>query len=116
MLIAREAAEYAAEVLTPDAFYLPRTKGLFIKCVALLRVRGAVDEVILTANLKVPNIQEMRDYVGRVIVDTPSAGNIEGYCSTLLRYQHDRARLNFALKVLSDVTKTRPTGQAKPKT
>ncbi len=104
-LIDRLAAKYVVAMLTADAFYLPRNNTLFVRCVFLLKTRKALDEAILVSSLKVPNLEELKDYIARLILDTPSAANVEGYCSTLLALQHERARLNFALRVLDDIRK-----------
>ena len=106
MLIASFAAEYAAEILTPDAFYGPRNRFLYLKCVSVYRTRKALDETLLCANLTPPNNgNDIKDYIARLIIDTPAAGNIEGYASMLLKLQHERRRLAFALSILTDVLK-----------
>lgn len=109
MLIDSIAAEYAAEFLTSEHFYAPRNRRLFEKMREVMVLRKALDETILVANLRPPNnTDEIKNYIGKLIIDTPSAANIEGYCATLAQLRHERARLAFALKILADVTKGRP--------
>lgn len=106
MLIAGFAVEYAAEILTPEAFYAPRNRFLYAKCVSVYRTRKALDETLLCANLIAPNNgNDIKDYIGRLIIDTPAAGNIEGYVSMLLKLKHERKRLAFALSIITDVLK-----------
>ena len=106
MLCVGFAAEYCAEILTPDAFYAPRNRWLFSKCCGVLKLRKALDEQILVADLRPPmNTDDIKDYIGRLIIEAPSGANIEGYCSKLLSLRHDRQKLDFALRIITEIQK-----------
>ena len=109
MIVERVACEYAIEMLRPDHFYVDRNRWLFTKCVATFRIRKALDETLLIANLgAVENLNEVRDYIGRLISNTPTAANIENYCDELLRFAQDRKRWNFALRIIREMTAAMP--------
>lgn len=106
MLIDRTALEYVMDMLTTEDFYLGRHRFLFVKIVATFRIRHAMDEEILVANMKAMELEKIgKDYIGKIITGTTSAANIEGYCSTLANLHHERKRLKFALRIVHEITK-----------
>lgn len=105
MLIEHLAFEIAVEMINVESFYIERHQRLFAFFVAVHRRVHSLDEKIVHAELVKSNREEMRDYIGKLIMATPSAANVEGYCNELLRFARDRKRLNFALRIIREIQK-----------
>jgi replicative DNA helicase len=90
MLMQSAAADVAVEELTPDDFYLPRHRTLFKSLSELFEKHENLDEMFVGSELERQGLIESiggKDYLGRLIMDTPSAANVENYC----RLVRDRA-------------------------
>lgn len=109
MLCARYACEYALAMLVPEHFYIERNRYLFVKFSVIYRTHKALDEKLAGAHFahRTSKIDEIRDTVGKLIMETPTASNIEGYVDSLLRLAQDRKRWDFALRIIKEMTVTK---------
>lgn len=84
MLMESSAAAVAIEELKVEDFYLPRHRILFKTFSELYETQKSdIDELLLCSVLERKGLLESvggKEAVGRLIMDVPSAGNVESYC------------------------------------
>jgi len=104
MLMDSRAADVAIELLRPQDFYLPRHRIIFGTLVALFQKTEHVDEVYLTSELrKLGQLDAAggESIIGRLILNTPSAANVESYCKVVRDRAVERDLIEGAGKILN---------------
>ncbi len=108
MMCDRDAAVIAAEELTVESFYFPRHRYIFSVLVEFAKRYEDADEVLVCDRLSIQGFLEQaggRDYIGRLIVKTPGAANVEEYCRIVARKHKDRLLIESAQKIAQNITK-----------
>ena len=106
MLIDGRAADIAIEVLKVDDFYLPRHRTIFTIIAQLFQKTENIDEVALTSELKKQGMLDAvggEPVIGRLIMNTPSASNVESYCQIVRDRAIERELIESAGKILKIV-------------
>jgi len=100
------AARIAIESVKSTDFYLPRHRTLFRVLQQLFMKYGTLDELYVGRVLEHNRLTDQcggLDYLGKIVIDTPSAANVENYCSEVLRRASERAEIERAHKILQNV-------------
>ena len=105
-LIESRAATIVME-LSENCFYLPRHRAIFraIKASTVF----PVDEILLCDALEHAGTLEDaggREYIGRLIMDTPTPANVESYCRIVRECADKRALLELGGKLLQASAET----------
>jgi replicative DNA helicase len=106
MLISPQAADVALEELIASDFYMPRHRTLFTVLGELFQKTENADELYVCSELERRGLLEEvggRDYVGRLIFNTPSAAGIEGYCKVVRDRSTERELIDGAGAILRSV-------------
>ena len=85
MLIDERAAKVALEATTVDAFYVGRNRAAFEVAAAMLGAGRKLDDLTFEFELQSHGWtkDDVRKYIGDVMMDTPTAANVEEYCATI---------------------------------
>lgn len=108
MLIDPEAASIAKDALKTTDFYLGKHRILYALLSELSGSHDYLDEVFVTDELARRNVLEQsggRDYIGRIIIKTPSAQGVEQYCKIVREYAVQRELMDAAGKITALATK-----------
>jgi len=104
MLMDAQAAAVAIEELTAEDFYLPRHRLVFAVFSELFhKHKTDVDELLLCSELERRNALEEaggREAIGRLMMETPSPGNVESYCKVVRDRAIERELIEAAGKML----------------
>ncbi|HYG75359.1 MAG TPA: replicative DNA helicase [Planctomycetota bacterium] len=104
MLMDARAADVAIELLKVDDFYLPRHRVIFTVLCQLFQKTENVDELYLISELRKQGQLEAAGgeaLIGRLILNTPSAANIESYCRVVRDRAVERELIEGAGKILN---------------
>jgi len=123
MLMDSRAADVAFEILKEDDFYHPRHRVIFTAFLALFNKHNndQIDEVYLVSELTRQGKIDAAggaEYIGRLILSTPSAAGIEGYCQVVRDRALERELVASAGEILqlvnqpSDLTSEQLVEQA----
>lgn len=110
MLISPEAARVVLEMLKVDDFYIQKHRSLFVNMSDMFRRTGNLDEAIVVSALERNRRIEAvggRDYIGNLIMITPSAAGVENYCNAVLSCAADRAAMKKGQELLKAATEGR---------
>src|SRR6185436_3272915 len=94
------------EELKVDDFYLPRHRTIFTVLSKLFQKTENIDEVALNSELKKQGLLDTvggEATTGRLILNTPSAANIETYCQIVRDRAIERELIESAGKILKIV-------------
>jgi replicative DNA helicase len=111
MLMDSSAIDLAVEALKAEDFYLPRHRVLFEFLCKLFQKHENIDELFVTSELTRQGLLESvggKETIGRLIMATPSAANIESYCHVVRSRATQRELLESAGKILKMVNE--PSG------
>jgi replicative DNA helicase len=103
MLMDARAADVAIEELKPEDFYLPRHRVIFTVFSHLFQKHESIDELYLCSELERQGMLEAaggRDAIGRLILQTPTAANIESYCTVVRNRAVERELIAAAGTIL----------------
>ncbi len=106
MLMEPQAAKIAIDTMKPDDFYVPQHKTLYKILVYLFRKSENLDEVYVNHMLEKRGLLEEiggRDAIGKLIHETPSAANVEGYCYVVKQRSIERDAITLAGNLLRSV-------------
>jgi replicative DNA helicase len=115
MLMDSRAADIAIEALTPDDFYLPRHRVVFIAFSELFTKHENIDELFLCSELQRQGKLDAaggKETIGRLILNTPSAAGIESYCQVVRDRAVERELITGAGKILQLVHEPNADGSA----
>lgn len=106
MLIDSDAADIAIAELKAKDFYIPNHQRLFDALSELYRQHHTLDEIFVVSELAkrngfLANIGG-REYIAKLIMDTPSAAQIETYCEIVADTSKARALITAMLEGLRD--------------
>jgi len=113
MLIDPHAADIAIEELKLEDFYLPRHRTLFALFSELFQKQENLDELYVVSELTRRGQLEAvggKETIGRMILATPSAANIEAYCKAVRDRAVQRELIESAGKILQLAQQPGATG------
>jgi replicative DNA helicase len=106
MLMDSSAIDLALESLKAEDFYLPRHRVLFEFLGKLFQKHENIDELFVVSELTRQGLLDAvggKETIGRLIMATPSAANVEAYCHVVRSRATQRELLESAGKILKMV-------------
>ena len=115
-LIDEQAAQLAFDTLQPHHFYGPQNRFLFGEFLRIFTRTHRLDEIVVCHEIKVRDenrkkrgmdgirdLQALKDFIGRLMLDTPSAAGVENYCAIVLKMWKLRELAEAALSIQKGV-------------
>ena len=102
MLCDPGAAQIAKEDLVAEDFYLGKHHIIFNALCHVFKTGATLDEILVCDELIRHNVLEQaggREYIGRLIVKTGTAANVEDYCRIVKEHSIKRQTMEAGLKI-----------------
>jgi replicative DNA helicase len=114
MLISSKAADIVLSTAWEDDFSNPHHRFLFHEFARIYYEQGTLDELFVAndicKNNKLKDPNRLRDYLGQLQIKTPSAANVEEYCTILREAANKRKAKEAAERVLSGLRDNSKSG------